>query len=422
MKDNRYLAKIKVLFNTGFFHIFSSSVLNKILVFFSNIIVVRIISKVDFGIYTYALNIVSFVLLVSGIGLVSGTFQLCSEKKEEEKESIYRYGCSVGIKVNIVLGLIIVLIAEFSHLSINGANEIMVLMLLNPFFLIVFEFQQIYLRSNFENKRYSYATTINTTLIMIASIIGSLALGVKGLIIFRYFAYIVTIFIIMYCYKVPVSIIRGAYISAEEKKVLFKISIVSMMNNGVSQLLYLLDIFILGVVISNEEIVASYKIATVIPTACIFIPTAIITYIYPYFASHKDDKRWCLNHYKMVIKYMSILNVLISAFMVIFAKWIIIIVYGAQYLDSLSCFRILVFSYFFSGTFRIISGNLLVTQRKLGVNFFISVISGVVNIFGNILLISKLGSEGAAITTLIVMIISSVLSTVYYVYILKKEN
>ena len=92
--------------------------------------------------------------------------------------------------------------------------------------------------------------------------------------------------------------------------------------------------------------------------------------------------------------------------MVIFAKWIIIIVYGAQYLDSLSCFRILVFSYFFSGTFRIISGNLLVTQRKLGVNFFISVISGVVNIFGNILLISKLGSEGAAITTLIVMIIS----------------
>ena len=78
--------------------------------------------------------------------------------------------------------------------------------------------------------------------------------------------------------------------------------------------------------------------------------------------------------------------------------------------------------YFFTSTFRIISGNLLVTQRKLGFNLAVNIISGSVNILGNLILIPHYSSVGAAITTLIVVIISSILSTTYYVYILKKGN
>ena len=55
--------KAESLKTTGFFHIFGSSVINKIIAFLSNIIIVRIISKAQFGEYSYALNIVSFVLL-----------------------------------------------------------------------------------------------------------------------------------------------------------------------------------------------------------------------------------------------------------------------------------------------------------------------------------------------------------------------
>ena len=89
--EKNFSEKLRVLLRTGFFHIFSASVLNKIIVFLSNIIVIRLISKVEFGAYTYALNGLSFALLISGCGLVTGTFQLCSEEcDKDEKKQIYK--------------------------------------------------------------------------------------------------------------------------------------------------------------------------------------------------------------------------------------------------------------------------------------------------------------------------------------------
>lgn len=412
---------LRKLIKTGFFHIISSNVLNKILTFLSNIVVVRIISKIDYGVFTYADNIVSLVLLATGMGLVSATFQLASEAKGEEKEKIYNYGSSIGIKINIILTIIILVISQFFPLKFSSAREYLVLMSINPIILIIFEFQQIYLRSKMENKKFSFASTLNTALVVIGAIVGVSLATVNGMIIGRVCGYIITIIVICNKFNVPIKFKTNKYdIIHDQKIILFKIAIISLLNNGISQLLYLLDVFLLGVIIADETVIASYKVATVIPTAMTFIPSAVVMYIYPYFAAHKDDKSWCLINYRKLIKYFGGMNLIIAFLMFFLAKPIIILLYGAQYIDAVACFRILAINYFFSGTFRIISGNLLVTQRRLGFNLFVSILSGIVNILGNILLIPKFTSIGAAITTLLVVIVSSLISTSYYVYVLKK--
>ena len=412
---------LRKLIKTGFFHIISSNVLNKILTFLSNIVVVRIISKIDYGVFTYADNIVSLVLLATGMGLVSATFQLASEAKGEEKEKIYNYGSSIGIKINIILTIIILVISQFFPLKFSSAREYLVLMSINPIILIIFEFQQIYLRSKMENKKFSFASTLNTALVVTGAIVGVSLATVNGMIIGRVCGYIITIIVICNKFNVPIKLKTNKYdIIHDQKIILFKIAIISLLNNGISQLLYLLDVFLLGVIIADETVIASYKVATVIPTAMTFIPSAVVMYIYPYFAAHKDDKSWCLINYRKLIKYFGGMNLIIALLMFFLAKPIIILLYGAQYIDAVACFRILAINYFFSGTFRIISGNLLVTQRRLGFNLFVSILSGVVNILGNILLIPKFTSIGAAITTLLVVIVTSLISTLYYVYILKK--
>lgn len=419
--EKNFSEKLRVLLRTGFFHIFSASVLNKIIVFLSNIIVIRLISKVEFGAYTYALNGLSFALLISGCGLVTGTFQLCSEEcDKDEKKQIYKYGCTWGIRINIVLSILILFFVLIFKLPIEGSNELLVLMSLNPIFLIVFDFQQIYLRSNFKNKEYSYGTTINTILLMILSILGSCLYAARGLIIGRYIAYILTALIMITIFKAPVCL-NKASLDDMRKTALWKISIISMSNNGIAELLYLLDIFFLGLIITNEELVASYKVATVIPNACIFIPMAIVTYIYPYFAANRLDRDWCRSHYYQLLKSLIIINAIISLVLCVFSKQIIILVYGEKYLDCLTCFRILSIGYFFSGTFRVISGNLLVTQRKLKFNLFVNIICGIINIIGDLILIPKLYSIGAAITTFVVILISGLISTIYYLYLIRKE-
>lgn len=415
--------KINYLVKSGFFHIFSSSVINKIIVFVSNIIIIRIVSKSDFGVYSYALNIVSLVLLFTGLGLVSGTFQLCSECGDDikRKKHIFEYGCSCGSRFNLVLAGIILGIACFVPLPIYGAHNILKTMFFFPVVYIIFEFQQIYLRSDLRNKEYAYSTTFNTAFVMIFSVLGAIVLGIEGLVLGRYIAYIFTIVFIVKMYKVKPSF-KNNEISENDKKTLWAFSITSMCNNGISELLYLLDVFILGLVVLDEQIIASYKVATVIPTACTFIPLAVITYVYPFFAKNREDYEWSLEKYSLLLKCIGALNFIVSLFMFVFAELIIIIVYGENYLDATICFRILAINYFISGTFRIISGNLLVTQRKLKFNLYINILCGLINVIGNVILIPKYGSVGAALSTLIVVIVSSIISTSYYVYVLKSKN
>ena len=98
-----------------------------------------------------------------------------------------------------------------------------------------------------------------------------------------------------------------------------------------------------------------------------------------------------------------------------FAPLIVRILYGTQYLDSVPVFRVLALSYFFSGTFRTISGNLLVTQRKLRFNLFVAVISSAVNIVADYYFIQWWGSMGAAYATVLVIMITSIMSTAYLI-------
>ena len=51
----KLLPRINTLFKTGFFHIFGSNVINKILAFLSSVILVRILTKTEYGAFTYAI-------------------------------------------------------------------------------------------------------------------------------------------------------------------------------------------------------------------------------------------------------------------------------------------------------------------------------------------------------------------------------
>ena len=86
-----------------------------------------------------------------------------------------------------------------------------------------------------------------------------------------------------------------------------------------------------------------------------------------------------------------------------------------MYLDAVLPFQILCASYIFSGTFRIVSGNLLVTQRKLKFNLFMAVFSSAMNTVLNVFMIRVWSSVGAALATFVTALITSILSTAYLI-------
>lgn len=415
----KVLPKIKTLFRTGFFHIFGSSVINKIVAFLSSVVLVRILSKTEYGVFTYAWNIYSIVLILNGMGIESGTLQILSEHSGDTNfaDKISDYSTRFGVKFDLILFVLILGIGLLAPLKIEASRKILCSLCLLPMAQLLFGMTSTYLRSQKRSKDYAKIVVFNTCIIFIVSVVCAYFFRETGMVFGYYVAYICS-------YLVGVVVFHVRLISKEkvslegDKKPLLKISFITMINNGLSQLMYLLDVFVLGIVDPQEAILASYKVATMIPTALAFIPYAMIIYLYPYFAEHRKDRKWCLQKYKQVLLGLMSLNLVLSLILFFGAPLIIRIVFGADYLDAVLVFRILAINYFFSGTFRILSGNLLVTQRKLKFNLIVAVVSSMVNVVADYFFIQWWGAIGAAIATVFVVFVSSVMSTLYLIHTL----
>ena len=415
--------RFRRLLRTGFFHIFGGSAINKIIGFLSSIVLVRILTKSEYGVFTYAWNIYCLVMLANGLGLDSGVLQLCSENSGDHDYAakIYSFGTKKGIIFDVLLCVILLGIGLFAPLKIHRAKLLIISLCVLPIIQFIYNIDLAFLRSQKRNKDFARLSVLNTILVFAVSALGAFLLREAGMILGHYIAYLVCVLVATLTMHIKI-ITNDSMPSIEDRKALLSISAVSMCNNGLSQLMYLLDVFVLGIVAAEETVLASYKVATVIPTALSFVPAAMITYLYPYFAEHKDDGKWCIDNYKKVLIGMGGLNAFLSIVLLVGAPLIVKILYGEQYLDAVPVFRILSINFFLSGTFRTLSGNLLVTQRKLKFNLVVAIIAGLTNVITDYLFIQWWGSTGAALATVMVVLVSSVMSTTYLVYTLRQKS
>lgn len=409
------------LFSTGFFHIFGGSVVNKAVHFLSSVVLVRILTKHEYGVFTYAWNIYSFIILLNGMGMEHAVLQCCSENSRDEKlvSSISGYGTRFGLIFDAFVTLVILFVGLFIPLNISGANDILLLLCILPIVVFLSNTSMIVLRVQKRNKDYSVLSIMSAILMFAFSVAGAYLFREKGLIAGHYVAGLATFLCGLLFFKVNL-FSKHDDLSVKHRKTMQSIAFVSMCNNALAQLMYLIDVFVLGIVLSDEMILASYKAATIIPSALTFVPVSVVTYLYPYFAENMQNKKLCLKNAKKVYLGMGLMNAAISITLFIAAPLIIDLLYGNSYADAVPIFRILSINYFFSGTFRVMSGNLLITQRKIKFNFWVGLISGCVNIIADVFFIQWWGSMGAALATVLVVLISGAMSTIYLFYQFKK--
>lgn len=417
--------KIKDLSKKGLFHIFGTSVINKILAFATNIFVVNLLSKSDYGLLGYSNNILNIFLLFSGLGLTNGILQFCSENRsDKEKKGLYNFGFKFGVLVNCVIGILILLFGLFAPIRIENSRKYLMVLSFMPIIQYLYEYISIVLRTKRMNKQFALVQNFNVFTYFILSMLGAYKFGILGVIIGRYVSFIATCIVEICILKdIRVEIFNKVKICRDIKNEILKYSFICSASNSISQLLYLLDVFFIGLIIANENSIASYQVATLIPNALLFIPMNLMMFIYPYIAEKREDRNWLKEKYFMLIKYLFIINTLIGIVLFVFAPIIITVIWGQDYLDSIIPFRILSVSYVISATLRIPAGNILSMLRKVKVNLWISIISGISNIILDIVLIKLWGAVGAAIATILVVIISSIISVTYLsIYLCKKKS
>ena len=81
------------LLKGGFFDIVGAGTLNKAIATIMSIVLVRVLSKYDYGVYSYAFNIASFFIIFNGLGATSAALQLCCEayQDKDRERRLYAY-------------------------------------------------------------------------------------------------------------------------------------------------------------------------------------------------------------------------------------------------------------------------------------------------------------------------------------------
>lgn len=408
--------KIKTLFSEGFFYIFGANILNKVVAFIANIIIVRFLTQDEYGIFSYANNIYSIALLFSGVGLLSGMFQFCAEKRSlEEKREIGWFVLSRGAAVDVGICILLGLAGFMIVLPIPEAGQYIAQ--LAPLVLIdyLFQYAVIYFRARKMNRDFSALQTLNTVVYLFAACAGACWGGISGTILGRYFAYIVTIVYAAFLLKKDgfFPLVRKRLARSVERE-LWAYSLPTQFSSCLNQLTLLLDVFLVGLLLANESDVALYTVATLIPEGMMFVPASLNMFVAPYFVEHNRDRGWYECQFKRYFAISAVAYLLIFLLLFLLAPWIVTLLWGNNYAQSIVPFRILSFCFVFTGL-RAMFTNLLCTIRAVKSNLVVSILSLIVNVVLCFVLIPLFGITGAAWAPTVVSIVAAFVSCAFLV-------
>ena len=412
LQNNNVIRKIH---QTGVISVATASVVNKIVAFVCNIVIVRFVTQDEYGIFGAANNVLEIALLVTGLGILSGVMQFASEKRpENEKREYEKFGLIFGLTVDVVLTCILLLYGMLRLHPIKEANYYVLLLAPTVLFHFFFEYCGVLLRSHKSINKYAVLLNVNSITLSLLPCVGAYVLGIQGLVLGRTFAYLMGDAIGWAFTKDELStFFVTKKLSTLNRKSILRFSGANCVSGALNRLLYLIDTLMISYLVVAPRDVAIYRVGTQIPEALEFIPYSILVAVMPLVIEHNNDPLWLKRWIKKLYLYSLILNTLITAILFFGAHYIVTLFWGRQYIDSVPVFQILSINYLIMASFRQIGTNVLSALRHVKYNMVISIICCIINFIADYFFIKKFGMIGAAYATVLVVVIASLLTFPY---------
>lgn len=397
----------------------SASVLNKVVSLISNVLVTRLLSVQEYGLWSFVQNQYSYVVLISGFGLLSGAFQFGTENRNQKEEfEYYSYCLKNGLLINSVLLLICFILSFWMDFSLEGVQGYLRVYL--PILLLAYILNLLLTVLRCENRISEYARilNLNTVLIALGTCVGALW-GITGIIVGKYLSYLFSIAQVVKKTRTESKKIKAAQrIRWPQTRSLWHYSLFVGASSAMNCLIHLMDISMIANLIKDPILVAVYKVATTIPVALSFIPNSIVVALLPNIVQNRNNIPWLKKNIKKMFLGMGLFNLVLCCGLYLFAPIVIAVMSGKQYLSAVPIFRILMAGYFFEGTFRLLSTNILAGLRCVNYGLFVSITSAVIDIVFNLMLIPNYEMAGAAYASLGAMVVSALLAFGYLIWMI----
>lgn len=388
----------------------SSFFVSKIAAFLLTLFMARILSKEDLGWVMYGLNYLGFFIPFVGFGSSHGALRYAAiEKENEEKQKIIAYSFSYGLIFNVLLSLIMLVLA---FILFGNGNQLLIIsfFVIRLFGIFLLEQAKAEARGKHDNKKFGQIEIYSNILLLVSAVFSAYFFGVKGYI----FSLCLSPFVILFIHRFRISFDRTQFKNFTEKS-FWKFCVTMAFTNQVSELIFLLDVFFIGIFLDNSA-VAHYRIYSIIPFNLFFLAALFFQTAYPKLCENHQNNQYQLQFLFNFWRLMVPITILIFVVSYFGAEYILTL-FGNDYAQDPIVFLILIGASISVLLLRTPFGYLLASKGKSIYNL----IAALISILSLLLLIkptiSNFGIEGVAWLSLVNLFFIGIFQMISYFYL-----
>ena len=275
---------------------------------------------------------------------------------------------------NLVLATVGFVSLKFICFKIDGTEQLLKFMLAIPIASFIFQNIQLYLRADFENKKYAIITLIYTLCFVGFQIGAAIIYGVEGVIFARYFAYGICIIILLIFIR-DLFLVRINNTKVIGIKEMVEFSLGVLVANFFSTAMLNNETLLVGNYFSQPVLLANYKVASYALQICNFFSESLVIFLTPYFAKYSNNRKWLWKKTRSVLLLNGIMMSVIILGLFIWAKYVVLMFWGSKYMSAVPIMRVLLIAALFQTVIRAIPGNMLPYIGGLAYNVKINIIT-----------------------------------------------
>ncbi|WP_431612262.1 oligosaccharide flippase family protein [Chryseobacterium sp. 'Rf worker isolate 10'] len=391
---------LRNFFSNSGHHVFFSFLIAKISSFLGSLLIIRLLPENEFGVLSIVLSVLTIFTPFTGFGSSQSLMRFGSiSSDKDEKLKISSYFFFKGILYELIL---IILFLSVSVFYFKKYEDIFIIFMacavrLGGFYLL--NHIQVFYRIC--NKNQTFARINNVVNI------GGLLLALFLTYFFKFYGYLIAISIAPYLslFWLKKEIYYQNGLKPQNHKEMWRYGIFTALTSLTSDALYSLDILLLGFMM-NENAVANYRIAILIPSNITFLATSFLQSDFPILSKNFKDRKFLKSYVINFNKFFFPICLGILCFFYLFKKYIIILFFGENYVDNVSLLMILSVGFTLGMLTRNLYGNLLPAVGKIEINAWLSIGSLIFLVVLSYVLVPAYGIIGMGIAMTATLLIS----------------
>lgn len=414
---NIIIQYIKNFLNRSGSYVFFATILGRVLSFIASWIALKFIENDALGVVLFAYNIILFVIPISGFGLHQSLIRYGSlAKSSEDKDSILAYVFKKGIIACLVLITIVISISLFINFKFENTLFYIVLLSFTIIPSYLLEIIRAQFRLQHNNKSFAFTEGVQSIILLLSVLVLSYLYKELGYAIALLLTPLLTSIIFFKSLNINNLIYKKTKVINFQ---FWKYGFFASLSNVVTQLLFVIDILLIGFILSNTEMVTNYRYVSIIPFSLLFLPRVFIATDFVAFTEKIYEAQYIFKYIKSYVLFFTVVSILVLLFSWLFSVEILGLL-DKEFTQFSDTFIILMIGICGIFILRGLFGNLLSSIGKAHLNYYIATLALVINICANFYLIPKYGIKGAAITSAILMWFTGLLSYLLFIKLYKK--